>query len=85
MQILRYIIILQAEPEGGFTVTVPALPGCVTYGKNLQEAKRMALDAIKAYLVSLRKHKEPIPLEQNSFITSVELKTATGTRVPAYA
>jgi predicted RNase H-like HicB family nuclease len=51
---------LRPEPEGGYTVTVPALPGCITYGKTLEEAKKMALDAIKAYLESLKKHDEQI-------------------------
>ena len=60
MRKLSYRIILRPEPEGGYTVTVPALPGCITYGKALEEAKKMALDAIKAYLESLKKHNEPI-------------------------
>jgi len=60
MKKLSYRIILRPEPEGGFTVAVPSLPGCVTYGKTLEEAKDMAIDAIKAYLESLKKHNEPI-------------------------
>jgi len=60
MKKLSYRIILRPEPEGGFTVIVPSLPGCVTYGKTLEEAKDMAIDAIKAYLESLKKHNEPI-------------------------
>jgi predicted RNase H-like HicB family nuclease len=60
MRKLSYRIILRPEPEGGYTVTVPSLPGCITYGKTLEEAKKMALDAIKAYLESLKKHDEPI-------------------------
>ena len=60
MRKLSYRIILRPEPERGYTVTVPALPGCITYGKTLEEAKKMALDAIKAYLESLKKHDEPI-------------------------
>ena len=48
-QTLHYNIILRAEPEGGFTVLVPALPGCVTYGKNLDEARRMAKEAIELF------------------------------------
>ena len=60
MRKLSYRIILRPEPEGGYTVTVPALPGCITYGKTLEEAKKMALDAIKVYLESLKKHDEPI-------------------------
>ena len=61
MKNLKYRIILKPEPEGGYTVLVPSLPGCITYGKTLEEAKKMALDAIKAYLESLKKHGEPIP------------------------
>lgn len=55
MKILRYTIILNEEPEGGYTVIVPSLPGCVTYGKTVEEAKKMAVDAIKGYLKSLKK------------------------------
>lgn len=78
--ILHYNIILKPEPEGGFTVNVPSLPGCVTYGKDLQEAKKMAVDAINGYIVSLKKHKEPIPNDDESFLTSVDIK-----KTPAYA
>jgi predicted RNase H-like HicB family nuclease len=47
---LRFNVIFRPEPEGGFTVIVPSLPGCVTYGRNLEEAKKMAVDAIKGYI-----------------------------------
>lgn len=73
-KILKYTVIYTTEPEGGFTVTVPSLPGCVTYGKDLAEAKKMAKDAILVYLESLKKHKEPIPQENNSFIGSIDLE-----------
>ncbi len=82
---LKYNIILRTEPEGGFTVTVPALPGCVTYGRDLIEAQRMAVDAIRAYLFSLRKHGESIPSDSQSFITSVELKRKSGKQSFVYA
>jgi len=55
---LSFRIVLRPEPEGGYTVIVPSLPGCITYGETLEEAKKMAKDAIKAYLESLRKHGE---------------------------
>lgn len=71
---LYYNIIFRPEPEGGFTAIVPSLPGCITYGKDLEEAKKMAVDAIKAYIASLKKHKEPVPTDQESFFTSVEIK-----------
>jgi antitoxin HicB len=64
---LTYRIILRPEPEGGYTVTVPALPGCVTYGVTLEEANAMAADAVQAYLDSMRKHAEPIVDDSGTF------------------
>ena len=58
----RYTIVFQTEAEGGFTALVPALPGCVTYGRTLAEARRMAEDAVIGYVESLKKHQEPIPV-----------------------
>jgi len=61
MKKLSYRILLRPEREGGYTVLVPSLPGCITYGKTVEEAKKMAKDAIRAYLESLKKHHEHIP------------------------
>jgi predicted RNase H-like HicB family nuclease len=72
-QSLRYHVIFRPEPEGGFTVIVPSLPGCVTYGRNLQEAKKMVIDAIRGYIASLKKHREPIPTDEGGFFTSIEI------------
>ena len=58
MRHLRYNVIFRPEPEGGFTVTIPTLPGCITYGRNLEEARKMAIDAIEGYAVSIEKHSE---------------------------
>jgi len=60
---LQYNVIFRAEPEGGFTALVPSLPGCISYGKNLKEAKVMIADAIKLYVYSLKKHNEPVPVD----------------------
>jgi antitoxin HicB len=60
----RYTIILYPDPEqGGYTVTVPALPGCVTEGETLEEAIAMAKEAIQLYIESLISDGEPIPTE----------------------
>jgi predicted RNase H-like HicB family nuclease len=56
-----YTVFLQPEPEGGYTVTCPALPGLVTYGETLEEARAMAADAIRGYIECLREDGEPIP------------------------
>ncbi len=72
MQKLQYHIIFRPEPECGFTVVVPALPGCITYGRTISEAKRMASDAIRGYIASLRKHGERIPSDNDSFIAAID-------------
>ena len=52
---------MNPEPEGGYTVTVPALSGCVTYGETIEEALSMAKEAIELYVESLVEHNEPVP------------------------
>src|SRR5947207_3045353 len=47
----------------GYQVTVPLLPGLVTYGRTLAEARDMARDAIRCHIEGLRKDGEPIPDE----------------------
>lgn len=59
----RYKILLREEPEGGYTVTVPILPGCVTYGKTVHEAIRMAKEAIELFIETLADKGEDIPTE----------------------
>ena len=60
----RYTIILDPDPdEGGYTVTVPALPGCVTQGETIEEAIVMAKDAIRLFIETLIAEGQPVPLE----------------------
>ena len=63
MKKCTYRIHLEPEPEGGFTVTVPALPGCVTWGADYEEALAMAREAIEGYLEVLAEEGKPIPEE----------------------
>ena len=62
----KFTIIIERQPEGEYLVSVPALPGCYTEGLNLEDARSMAEDAIRAYCASLLKHGEPIPVEPSS-------------------
>ncbi|MCR4405958.1 MAG: type II toxin-antitoxin system HicB family antitoxin [Anaerolineae bacterium] len=64
MNVLNYRILLRKEPEGGYTVTVPSLPGCITYGDTIEEAIEMAKEAIELYIESLKEHGEEIPTEE---------------------
>lgn len=59
------IILHPDTEEGGYTVTVSALPGCVTQGETLEEAIAMAKDAIRLYVESLIADGEPVPEERD--------------------
>lgn len=80
MKTLNYNIILRPEPEGGYTVFVPSLPGCITYGKTVAEARVMAEDAIKGYIHVMKKNGEDIPVDDESFVTSVQVKASVKTK-----
>ena len=53
-----YRVIYEPLTEGGFQVIVPALPGIVTYGRTIEEAREMAQDAIACHLQGLLKDEE---------------------------
>jgi len=59
----RYTAVFEPAVEGGYIVSVPALPGLVTEGDTIEEARAMVKDAIRGYLESLVKHGEDIPIE----------------------
>lgn len=58
---LRYRVIIEVDEDGMHIVSVPALPGCISQGRTREEALKNIEDAIKGYIESLKKHKEPIP------------------------
>jgi len=56
-----FTVLFEPAAEGGYVVTCPALPGLVTEGDTLTEARKMAKDAIRAYVESLLKDGEQVP------------------------
>ena len=50
-----FTMLFEPAEEGGYVVTCPPLPGLVTEGDSLEEARQMAEDALRGYLESLRK------------------------------
>lgn len=56
-----YRVLLTPEAEGGFSVSVPALPGCFTQGETVKEAMEMAKEAISLYVESLEIDGELVP------------------------
>jgi predicted RNase H-like HicB family nuclease len=74
MNVLKYRILLRKEPEGGYTVMVPSLPGCVTYGGTIEEAIKKAKEAIELYIESLKEHGEEIPTEEGTLEYTLVVK-----------
>jgi antitoxin HicB len=62
-QVIRGGIVfeLQSEPEGGYTISVPSLPGCISYGSTFEEAMEMIKDAMEGWLAVAREEGVPIP------------------------
>ena len=68
-----YRVLLTQEPEGGFTVSVPALPGCITYGESIDHALSMAKEAIGLYVETLEAEGDPVPDDSKTFEYSLVL------------
>lgn len=62
---VTYAVVFEPAEEGGYTVTCPALPGLVTEGDTLDEARERARDAIRLYLESLIEDGLPVPKDQD--------------------
>lgn len=58
-----YTVVYEPAKEGGYQVSVPLLSGLVTYGRNFEESRKMARDAIRCYIEGLIKEKEKVPKE----------------------
>jgi antitoxin HicB len=76
-----YQINLVPEPEGGYTVLVPSLPGCVSYGATIEAATLHAREAIELHLENLAAHHEPIPPGNESAPVFTTLVHATPSHV----
>ncbi|MEK6676411.1 MAG: type II toxin-antitoxin system HicB family antitoxin [Planctomycetota bacterium] len=60
---MGYTVVIEQETDGGFVVSVPALPGCITQGDTRDEALRNAREAIELYLEDCQASGDPIPTE----------------------
>src|SRR4029079_15849475 len=61
---MRFSVLLLPEEDGRYTVTVPALPGCVTYGSTVDQALERVRDAIQQYVASLEARAELASVER---------------------
>ncbi len=73
MQQLTYKILLHKEADGRYTATIPALPGCITFGENVDHAILMAKEAIEIYIEELQSRGEDIPDDSSTLEYSLSL------------
>lgn len=67
-KVLSYTAFFEPVLEGGYIVHVPTLPGLVTQGESLEEAKKMVVDAIQSYIAVMKEDGEEIPIESKDVI-----------------
>ena len=69
---MRYTVVLEQEPDGGYVVSVPALPGCVSQGDTRSEALSNIREAIELYVEDCRAAGDPVPIEAGKEFVEVE-------------
>ncbi|MFA4875230.1 MAG: type II toxin-antitoxin system HicB family antitoxin [bacterium] len=73
-KLLKYSIEILPEEDGkGYYVVVPALPGCFSQGKTVEEAKRNVEEAVSLHLAEMKRKGEPIPQEGTGFQSFIEI------------
>jgi predicted RNase H-like HicB family nuclease len=69
---MRYTVVLERESDGGFVVSVPALPGCVSQGDTRADALSNIREAIELYVEDCRAAGDPIPTEAGKEFIEIE-------------
>jgi predicted RNase H-like HicB family nuclease len=69
---MRFTVVLEREPDGGYVAHVPALPGCVSQGDSRTEAIENIREAIELYLEDCQEAGDPLPTEAGKEFVEVE-------------
>lgn len=74
-KILQYTAVFESAEEGGYTVTIPSLPGCVTEGDTFEESLANIQEAAELYIEVMLKHKEKPELftDRQPIITPIQV------------
>ncbi len=79
-KILEYTVIFEPAEEGGYVVSVPLLPGCITQGETFEESVANIKDVMEGYLQVLKEEGEDIPKEKADIVI-----TKVGVINPAFS
>lgn len=86
MRTLTYSIVIhpnEADDVPGYWVEVPALPGCFTQGRTVEEAGAMAEDAIRCYLEAVLRRGGAVPDEEPPLAEPVLSRVRVHVPLPA--
>ena len=64
MNKLTYLAVCEPDDENGFSVYFPDLPGCVSYGSNIENAKKNAKEALELHIYGMQEDGETFPEPQ---------------------
>jgi len=73
-KIYQFTAVFEKNEDGGYTVTVPSLPGCISEGDTFDEALKNIKEAITLYLEVMKKDKEKIKEEEEIIFAPVKVK-----------
>lgn len=75
-KVFQYTAMFESAEEGGYTVTIPFLPGCISEGDTFEEALENVEEAIQSYLASVLKHGDEIPTEdEKPFVGTITVRS----------
>jgi len=69
-KVYQYTAIFESQEEGGYTATIPSLPGCISEGDTFEEALKNIKEAAGLYLEVIQKRKEEIITEEKGVIVA---------------
>ncbi len=67
---MRFKVVLEASDEGGYTVYVPSLPGCISEGETVEEALKNIREAIELYLEPVE---DDLVMGETALVQEIEL------------
>lgn len=74
-KVYKYIAVFEPDSEaGGYTVTIPALPGCISEGDTFEQAQKNIQEAAELYLEVMTDKDEEIPSEEEAIFTPISVR-----------
>jgi predicted RNase H-like HicB family nuclease len=68
---MRFKVVLEPAEEGGYTVYVPSLPGCISEGETIEEALANIKEAIELYLEPVD---EDLVVDERAVVREIEVE-----------